>query len=117
MADELVPVVKPNRISALQPGHPSHQVGIGCFDHQMVVVAHEAIRVDLPISFLPRLGESFDKIEPIHVVKKNVLPTVSTAHDMVHPRGIGPTIVVLALGCGPQCEFAQFAVPVSCHAF
>ncbi len=59
------------------------QVGIGGFQNEMIMVAHQAIRVHLPIGFLTRLREGLDEVVPVHVVQKDVLALVATAHDVI----------------------------------
>ena len=44
-------------LHALQPSHVGHQTCGGRFCHQVVVVAHQAIRLHLPAGFLARLGQ------------------------------------------------------------
>ena len=53
---QCVPVVQPNGVGALKPLHPRHQVGVGSLDHQVVVVAHQAKRMHLPVCLLTRFG-------------------------------------------------------------
>ena len=72
MAKEFVPVVKPDGVGALQPSHAAHQVGVGRFQHQMVMIAHQTIRVNLPIGFLAGLGQRFQ-------VTYDTLPTSETS--------------------------------------
>jgi hypothetical protein len=77
-------MVESDRVGALQPGHAGHEVRIRRLDHQVVVVAHQAKGMDLPAAFLASLGQRLEKILPIYVVQVDVLPTVPTAHDVVH---------------------------------
>ena len=84
----LVPVIEPDGIGALQPGHPGDQVCVGGFQHQMIVVAHQAIGMHLPAGLLARLGEGFYKIVTVHVIEEDVLAPVTPAHHMVHGAGI-----------------------------
>jgi len=83
-----VPMVEPNGIGALQPSHPAHQVGVGRFQHQMLVVAHQAIGMHLPTRLLARFSQRLDEIVPVHIVEKNVLAAISPAHHMIHRAGI-----------------------------
>ena len=88
MAGQLVPVVQADGVGALQPGHPRHQVGVGGFDHQMVMVAHQAKGMHLPIRLLTGLGQGLDEVMPVHVVQEDVLALVATAHHVIHGAGI-----------------------------
>ncbi len=49
MSDALVPTVKSLRVNTIQLSHPGNQVPVRGFDHQMVVVVHQAISVAEPI--------------------------------------------------------------------
>jgi len=41
----------------------------------------------LPVRLLTRLGQRLEEILPVHIVQKDVLAPISTAHDMVRcPR-------------------------------
>src|SRR5437667_5851868 len=50
----------------------------------MIMVAHQAIRMHLPVGLLARFGQSLDEVVPIHVVQKDVVPLVATTHDVIH---------------------------------
>src|SRR5450759_407260 len=80
---ELVPVIQTNGVSAQQPSHPRHQVGVRRLDHQMKMIAHEAIRVDLKAGFLAGLRQSLEEILSIHIVQENVLAAISATHEVV----------------------------------
>ncbi len=86
--EQLVPVIEPDGVGALQPGHPGHQVGVGGFQHQMVVVGHQAISLHLPTCFQARLSQGLDEIVPVHIIQKDVLAPVPPAHHMIHGTGI-----------------------------
>jgi len=48
------------------------------------MVAHQAVRMDLPIRLLADFGEGLKEILPVDIIQKNVLPPVSPAHNVVH---------------------------------
>ena len=54
----MVPPVVPVDVRAEQPFHPRDQIGLGSFNYQVKVVAHQAIGVHLPASLFARLGQS-----------------------------------------------------------
>ena len=84
MAQEFVPLVKADGVGALQPSHAAHQVGVGRFQHQMVMIAQQTIRVNLPIGFLAGLGQRFQEILPGHVIQEYILPSVTPAQDRIY---------------------------------
>jgi hypothetical protein len=47
------------------------------------MIAHQAVGVDLPTRFLARLGQGLDKVQAINIIKKDVLPAVSSAQDVI----------------------------------
>ena len=70
MAAEFMPVVKADGLGAFQPSHAAHQVGVGRFQHQIVMIAQQTIRVNLPIGFLAGRGQRFQEILPVHVIQE-----------------------------------------------
>src|SRR6266545_5137101 len=48
MAEQLVAAVEPARVSAQKPFHARNQVGMGRFEHQVKMIRHEAIGMNLP---------------------------------------------------------------------
>ena len=56
------------------------QAGVGGFQYQMVMVAHQAPGMHLPAGFLARFGQGFDEIVPVHIVQKDVVAPVTPAH-------------------------------------
>ena len=88
MAGEFVPVIEPEGVGALQPGHADDQIGLRRFQNQVIVVAHQAIRMDLPIGLLTCLRERLDEILPVHVIQIDRFPTVASAHHVVHGAGV-----------------------------
>ena len=68
--------------------HPVMEVGIGAFgvrrfNQQVKVVAHQTIRMHLPIGLLTRLRQRLQKILSINVIHINILPPISPTHDVV----------------------------------
>jgi hypothetical protein len=62
VANEFVTVVEPNGVGALQPSHPGYQICIWGLHHQVVMVAHQAVGVDLPSGLLTGFREGFEEI-------------------------------------------------------
>src|SRR5208337_1018022 len=90
-------VVEPDAVGALEPGHPGHQVRFRSFDHQVIVVGHQAVRMHLPARLLAGLGQGLDEIMPIHIIQEDLIPPVATAHESIH----GPRVF--------KTEFARHA--------
>ena len=44
--------------------------------------------MNLPPCLLASLGKRFEKILPVHIVQKDILTAVSSAHKVVHRPGI-----------------------------
>jgi hypothetical protein len=40
VANEFVPVIEPDGVGALKPGHAGDEIGVGRLDYQMIVIAH-----------------------------------------------------------------------------
>jgi hypothetical protein len=57
-------------------------------DDQVEMVAHQAIRRHLKTGLWAGFGQVFEKILPVHIIPKEVLPPVAPAHDVVN----GPSI-------------------------
>jgi hypothetical protein len=60
--------------------HPFDQIRVGSFQHHMKVITHQTIGMHLPIGFLARLGERFEKILPIHIIVVYVLAPIPSTH-------------------------------------
>src|SRR3954466_483654 len=69
-------------------GHPGNQVGIRGFQDQMVMVAHQAKRMDLPIGLLTGLGQRLEEVVPVHIVEEDVVALVAAAHHVIHSPGV-----------------------------
>jgi len=71
-----MPVVESNRVGAQQPPHSRDKVGLGCLDHQVEVIAHQAIGMHLEPRFLARLRQGLEEILPVNVILEGVLPAI-----------------------------------------
>ena len=88
VTDEFVPVIEADGVGALEPRHPGNQVGVGSFQHQMIVIAHQAIGMHLPAGLMTGFGQGFEEILPVHTIQEDVLATISATHDVVDRAGI-----------------------------
>ena len=83
----LVPSIVAAGIGPQQPLHPSYKVGLGRFDDQVKVIAHEAIRMHLPTSLLTRLRERLQQPLLVLVILEDGLPPVAPVHHVINrPR-------------------------------
>lgn len=76
--------VKARRKRALQPFHAFHQIWLRRLDHQMVVVAHDHIGIELPSTALSRFKDRALKRFPCLIVNEEVLAVVPAANDVVN---------------------------------
>jgi hypothetical protein len=88
MTVQLMPVIEPDRISALPPSHAGHQVGFRRFQHQVRVVGHQAVRRHLPVGLLTGLGQSLDEIVPVNIVQVNAPAPVASAHHVIQRAAV-----------------------------
>jgi len=65
--------VPQDAILAPQPPHPRHPIGPGRFDHQMKMIGHEHVGMDLPAALDARLARSFHQALPIRLVLEDRL--------------------------------------------
>src|SRR5213078_524229 len=53
-------------------------------DHQMIMIAHQTIGMNLPAGLITGLSERLQKQTPVLIVDEYWLPTVPTIHHMVN---------------------------------
>ena len=70
-------------IVAQQPLHPHHQIGLGRFEDQVKVVAHQAIRMHLPAGLLTGLRQRLQQSLSVLVILEDGLPLVTPIHHMI----------------------------------
>ena len=68
--------------------HSEDKVRLRRLQHQMKVIAHETICVNLPFCFAAALTQGAQKFFPILVVSKNILALISAIHHVIHRPGI-----------------------------
>lgn len=74
MAEQFMPAVKPASERAQKPFHPSDQVALGRLDHQVEVIRHEAVRMDLPCRLETGLRQRLHEASPVPVVPARSAP-------------------------------------------
>lgn len=88
MAKAVVPAVEPLGIGAQQPLHAGDQVGVGGFDHQVKVIAHEAKAVHLPAGLLAALLQAAQELMAVLLIAKDGFLVVAPVHDVIDGPGI-----------------------------
>src|SRR5688572_12853474 len=77
-------MVETKRVTAQEPLHAGDKICIRRFDDEMKVVRHQTIGMQLEASFLTSLGQRFQKILAIDIGRENVVPPITTAHDVIN---------------------------------
>src|SRR5665213_3130291 len=88
VAAQIVPVIEPVGVGAQKPAHPSDQVGLWRFDHQMKMIFHQTKGVNLESGFLASLGQSLDEIMTIPIIPEDGSPAIPPAEHMIDRAGI-----------------------------
>ncbi len=68
--------------------HAGNQIGPGRLDHQVEMVAHQTIRMDLPLGLAACLPQCGQEPLAVFIVEENVLALVSAVEDVVHCSGV-----------------------------
>jgi hypothetical protein len=71
-------------VGAQQPLHPNHQVGQGCFQQNVEMIAHQNPRMHTPSAHSAGLTKPVEENLAVIVGLKHHLPSVATSHDMVN---------------------------------
>src|SRR5437879_5643962 len=74
MSEKFMPPVISRGVSAQEPFHAGHQVGLGSLNDQMKMISHQAPGMDLPIGLGASLCERLQKQLPIFIAAENVFP-------------------------------------------
>jgi hypothetical protein len=83
MTRELVPPVEAAGVGAQKPFHPGDQIRLGRLDHQMKMIRHENVGVNLPVRLGASLGERLDKALAIRIINEDGLAPVAAIHHVV----------------------------------
>ena len=66
-----------------EPLHAGDEIGARCLDHEMKVVAHQTVSVDLPGGFLAGFAEGFEEQPAVVVIVEDVFAAVAAVHNVV----------------------------------
>ena len=84
MAEELVTPVEATRVSAQQPFHPGNQIGLRRLDHNMEMIRHEDIGVNLPARLSASLAQRVDEALAIRIIHEDPFAPVTAIHDVIN---------------------------------
>jgi len=103
-----VAVIQPNGIGALKPCHACYKMGLKSFQGKGIVIAHQAIRVHLPIGLLTCLRERLDEILSVHTVEILLSPRLPRLITWFMESGIQrAAFVVWRLYMRPQYTLSR----------
>ena len=80
--------VKVTGIADIDPLDSSAQIGLRCLDQQMVVIAHQTVRVDGYPKTLRGFSKVLEQLRVIALVPKYALAAVPAADHMIKRTGI-----------------------------
>jgi hypothetical protein len=86
--EQLVPPVEAAGGGAQQPLHPGDQIRLRRLDHEVKMIGHEHVGVNLPARLGARLAQRLDETLVIQLVLKDQLAPVTAIHDVVDRAGI-----------------------------
>jgi len=72
---------------AVELSHRARQVGLECFDKQVIVVGHQAPCMDAPVEAYTHGAENIDEGVPVGVIETDSVATISPRHDVVEGPG------------------------------
>src|SRR5256885_16167024 len=91
MAEEFVAMIETNRVGALQPGHPRDEIWLRSFENQMVMIAHQAVGMNLPSGFYTGFRQGLDEVGKLRVGRLRLIavPIQNSESGMQNPGAAG----------------------------
>lgn len=83
VTDPTMACMKPLRVVPVEIAHGGGEICVGCFNEQVKVVIHEAIRMNNKVVQLHGIFQPIEKAASIFIVEEDVLFIVSTNNDVV----------------------------------
>ena len=83
MPAQAMAAIEAHRPGGLEPAHARDEIGFGSLDQQVVVIAHEHIRMDAPAGAPADLAEGPQETLAVGIVAKDVFPPVAPIQDVV----------------------------------
>ena len=88
MAHTMMPPIEVLCVATVQSPHAATQIGFGCFEQQMVVIAHQAEGITAPVLLEDFLREEGKKAVAVGVIKEDRLLGIAPRCDMMERPGI-----------------------------
>src|SRR5664279_4626132 len=80
MPEELMPAIEPSGVSAEEPFHARHQIWLWRLGHEVKVISHQAIGVNLPARLFAGLAQRAEESLAILVIEEDRFTPISPAH-------------------------------------
>ena len=87
MPQSIVAPIRRLRVDPVQLPHPLRQIALHRFDHEMIVVGHEAERMADPVVTFHHLRQHTQKRLTILIVLENRLSPIASGGDVVQGSG------------------------------
>ena len=83
VAHSSVAPVEALRVDLVEPLHAARQIGLGGFDEEVVVIAHQAVCVESPALLSDLAAEQIEKRCAVPIIAKDVLACISARGDVI----------------------------------
>lgn len=87
VADQAVALVEALRVDAVEVPHQARQVALARVQHEVVVVAHQAVRQHLGVEAVERMLEHGQVLDAVGVIAVDRLAAVTARGDVVDGAG------------------------------
>src|SRR2546423_8296247 len=88
MSKEFVFAVETGSVGPQKPFHASDEIGKRRFDHEVKMIAHQAIGVHLPAGLFARFSQGRQKAVAVVVVLEDVFAATSAIDEVIDGSGI-----------------------------
>jgi len=88
MAHTMMPPIEVLCVAPIQSPHATTQIGFGCFEQQMVVIAHQAEGITASVLLEDLLCEEGEKAVAVGVIEEDRLLGIAPRRDMMERPGI-----------------------------
>lgn len=87
MAHPLMAQIEGLRVDPIQLTHGFGEIGLGRFNDQMEVIVHHAIGVEQEMKAGDHARQHPEKLLPVLVIEKDVLPGIASDRDVIERTG------------------------------